>query len=149
MLAKVENQQYRELEPLSVPDFVNVSLTLFEDYISEKQLTVTSSMGDALLVNANSFLLETLLHNFLSNAIRHTPAGGQVHIMLENGALAIANSGKQALEKQCLFERFSSASKNKISSGLGLAIIKEIANKYHWQIDYDFEDGFHFFSVEF
>lgn len=147
VLAKVENHQYNDRESLDVEEYTQSAHSLFEDYLTDKNLSFTLEVTEDLIVQANSFLLETLLHNLFSNAIRHTAAGGQINIKLENGKLLFSNTGIEALNTQHLFERFSMSTKNKISSGLGLSIIKEIAGKYNWTVEYAFENGFHTFSV--
>ena len=149
VLAKVENQQYDEKEKLDLMAYIESARTLFEDYIADKDLSIKVSISEAFVIEAHSFLLETLLHNLFSNAIRHTETGGQICISLEDQRLSFSNTGFEMLNPEHLFERFSIASRNKISSGLGLAIIKEIAGKYHWEIDYRFENEYHTFSVGF
>lgn len=149
ILAKVENRQYNELESLHVDHFINTSFLLLSDYINSKNITVTQNIKNTIEVQANYFLLETLINNLLSNAIRHTLVDGEIKIKLENNTLFISNSGKTALNKEQLFERFSSLSQEKSSSGLGLAIIKEIVNKYKWSINYHYQNGFHTFYIQF
>jgi signal transduction histidine kinase len=149
LLAKIENYQYNEKEQLDVKRCIESSLTLFEDYINDKNLIINNSIKNTIIISANSYLLETLINNFLSNAIRHTISGGHISIKLEGRKLFFGNSGITALKTRHLFERFSTTSKDKVSSGLGLAIIKEIANKYNWKISYCFENGDHTFTVAF
>jgi len=149
VLAKVENNQIGEPEYLKVTDQINSSFALFEDYIIAKNHSIEQKFENILNVHANPFLLETLLTNFLSNAIRHTPNGGNIKVQLKNRTLIFSNSGRNELIHKHMFERFSPTSKNQITSGLGLAIIKEIANKYGWKVAYQFENGFHIFSIEF
>lgn len=149
ILAKVENHQYSELETLDVQEFINTSLLLLDDYIGDKNINITKNLKKGITVHANSFLLETLINNLLSNAIRHTLTNGEIRLKIENKTFCISNSGTIALNEKQLFERFSSLSKEKVSSGLGLAIIKEITNKYEWDVVYSFYDGFHEFSVRF
>jgi signal transduction histidine kinase len=149
LLAKVENHQYSENEPLDANEYLENTLSLFEDYLNEKQFQVTNRVAKSIPVKANSFLLETLIHNLLSNAIRHTEHGGQILISSNAHVLEVKNTGKSSLDHSLLFERFSGSSGNKVSHGLGLAIIREIVKNYGWQIDYRFEEGFHIFSVTF
>ncbi len=149
VLAKVENHQYSDKEQIDIKEYLESAVTLFEDYLDEKQLKLSNSLEQSIIVNANSFLIETLIHNLLSNAIRHTLKGGQITVSYQDQTLQIINSGKESLDKSKLFERFSTASKDKVSSGLGLAIIQEITNKYNWQVVYHFENGNHLFSVSF
>lgn len=149
VLAKVENHQYADIEKLDIKEYIESSITLFEDYFDDKQLQISNNIKEPLLVNANSFLVETLIHNLLSNAIRHNLKGGQITLTYHDYTLQIINSGKDILDKSKLFERFSTTSKDKVSSGLGLAIIQEITNKYSWYVDYHFENGNHVFSISF
>ncbi|WP_422008023.1 sensor histidine kinase [Roseivirga pacifica] len=149
VLAKVENHQYADIEELDIKECLESSITLFEDYLGDKQLQISNNVKEPILVNANSFLVETLIHNLLSNAIRHTPKSGQIEITCDGKMLYVKNSGKESLDQNHLFERFSNATKEKVSSGLGLAIVQEVANKYQWQVSYHFESGFHGFKVSF
>ncbi|MEP0984362.1 HAMP domain-containing sensor histidine kinase [Ekhidna sp.] len=149
LLAKVENHQYSDIEALDIKEYLESSITLFEDYLGDKQLQIFNNIKEPLLVNANSFLVETLIHNVLSNAIRHTSQSGQIEISCDGRMLQVKNTGKESLDQNHLFERFSNATKDKVSSGLGLAIVREVANKYQWKVNYSFENGFHVFSMEF
>jgi len=149
LLVKVENYQYSDQEQLDVKEHLDSTISLFEDYLNEKQLQLSNQVKEAIVVNANSFLVETLIQNLLSNSIRHTSKGGQIAISSNGKSLIVMNTGKESLDQSRLFERFSNTTKGKVSSGLGLAIIREIANKYGWQVGYSFENGFHIFTVEF
>ncbi len=71
VLAKVENHQYIDLEQIDIKANLESVINLFEDYLDEKQLQVSYSVSQTIVVHANSFLIETLMHNLLSNAIRH------------------------------------------------------------------------------
>jgi signal transduction histidine kinase len=149
VLAKVENRLYDDKAPLDIKDYLESTLFLFEDYVDEKHLQLSTQEVNSLMVNANPFLIETLLHNLLSNGIRHTPKEGQLTLVCQKTTLQIMNSGTVSLDQTKLFKRFSASSNDQVSSGLGLAIIKEITNKYDWQVSYRFEEGYHIFSVNF
>lgn len=147
VLAKVENHQYTDFVQLDIKEHVEKTIGLFEDYLEEKQLHLSNEVTQSLMVNANTFLVETMIHNLLSNAIRHTPAAGHIIISSEQSSLKIMNTGAEGLDQTRLFERFTSITQNKVSSGLGLAIILEIAKKYGWQVNYDFSDKMHVFTL--
>ncbi|MCB0497539.1 MAG: HAMP domain-containing histidine kinase [Cyclobacteriaceae bacterium] len=149
LLAKVENQQYSGHKENNLVPLIQSTLDLFEDYIIDKKLKVSNQVQGSINVTANPYLLETLIHNLLSNAIRHTSAEGKIIIKNEGKAIYFLNSGIDNLNRKNLFERFSATTKDKVSSGLGLAIVKEIANRYNWKVNYFFTDGFHSFSLVF
>lgn len=149
LLAKVENHQYEELEDVNIRSCIENSLELFEDYVADKQLELKTSLDENMVINASPFLLETLINNLLSNAIRHTKESGQISITLLNDQLVFTNSGVETLASEKLFKRFSIVAKEVVGSGLGLAIVKEITSRYHWNISYSFHDHKHTFSLTF
>ena len=147
VLSKVENHQYSDKEQIDITEYLESAISLFEDYLDDKELRLSNDVIEPIVLNANAFLIETLIHNLLSNAIRHTPKGGQITVSYQQAIFQVRNSGKESLDKSRLFERFSTTTKDKVSSGLGLAIIQEIAKKYGWEVTYNYESNFHVFSV--
>lgn len=93
--------------------------------------------------------IEKLIFNLLSNAIKYTPIGKEIevsvyHAKKENGvALEVKDQGKGMSKdiQNKLFVRFSSFNpdKNKPSTGIGLSIVKEVADKHHARIMVDSE----------
>lgn len=149
VLARVENMQFSDHEQLDLTQYLQTGVLLFEDYLVAKRLHLENTISYSIVISANSFLIETLVYNLLSNAIRHTPKSGEIKISGNGNTLYIANTGKESLDESNLFKRFAITTKDMISSGLGLAIIYEIVNKYGWKISYRFEDGFHIFMIRF
>lgn len=149
LLAKIENSQFSETTSYDLSSMLNENMELLTDYFEDRKLTINQKVNHPFSVSCNKFLLETLLNNLLTNAIRHTPINGLVTIALEGKTLVFRNSGTVALRKDNLFERFSVSSSDTTNSGLGLAIVKEICNRYQWKITYAFENNFHSFSVAF
>ena len=80
--------------------------------------------------------LHILLRNLLDNAVKYSPAGGQVDVSLRDGAapcLAVEDSGPgiAPAERERVFDRFYRVAGAPASgSGLGLAIVKAIAHRH-------------------
>jgi two-component system sensor histidine kinase TctE len=90
----------------------------------------------ALTLPAQAGLLDEALANLLHNALRYTPAGGQVTVAVRAEAglawLSVADNGPgiPAAEHHRAGERFFRASNaNQPGSGLGLAIVRSIAER--------------------
>lgn len=149
LLAKIENSQFAETETLDVPMVLAQNIELLADYINDKNLQLTNEAKQPFTIICNKLLLEILLNNLLTNAIRHTPKDNRIIIQLTDNTLQIQNTGAEALNKEKLFERFAVSSAETTSSGLGLAIVKEICTRYEWDVNYSFENNLHFFSVTF
>ncbi len=150
VLAKVESEQFQSDQNLNLKQVIDNALLLFEDYMDDKELQCHFDGSQSTLLYCDPFLVETLIQNLLSNAIRHSKNGSGIWIKLNGSLLEIANEGQESLETDKLFQRFSrNNSSDKVSSGLGLAIVKEIAHKYHWQVSYSFESSRHIFRLDF
>lgn len=149
ILAKIENQQFSEAKNLDVLEPLQENLQLLQDYYLSKNLNVVEDLHSGSMVNANPLLVETLLSNLLTNAIKFSKTGGTIEVYLKDRLLSISNAGEESLLTEGLFERFTNVSKESGSSGLGLAIIKEICESYGWKLNYRFENHRHLFSVEF
>ena len=100
---------------------------LAKNLVLELDAMPTTVAGDA-------DLLRILLRNLVDNAIRYTPAGGRIAVVVGTDAsgtlLSVADSGPgiPENEREHMFERFSRLAGQDIEgSGLGLSIVRRIA----------------------
>lgn len=149
ILAKIENEQFSDAKKLKIGTHLKENIELLEDYFQSKKLEVIKEMQSSKIVIANPFLVDTMISNLLTNAIKFAREKDVIEIKLQNDTLSISNSGEHSLEVDQLCERFTNVSEGSSSSGLGLAIVKEICGSYNWKLRYRFENKRHFFSVEF
>ncbi len=89
-------------------------------------------------------LLERVLENLIDNALRHTPAGGEVRVELEAGVEHVTvrvrdtGGGIPAEELSRVFERFhrvAESGDNEAGSGLGLSIARRIVELHGGSIE--------------
>jgi signal transduction histidine kinase len=147
LLAKVDNEQFNSSEKLELLAFISHSLTLFEDYIEAKSISVKTHFAENTLLTTNEFLLETLLHNLISNAIKYSDPNSEIQLETSSNGFSIKNEGNEPLSSEEIFLRFKRSTAAETGSGLGLSIVQEICNKYHWQINYRFENKQHIFAI--
>ena len=107
--------------------------------------------GRVAWIEGNRSMIEELLYNLCSNAIRYNKPNGLVEILVteteEGTLLKVADTGigipKQHQEH--VFERFyrvdKSRSKERGGTGLGLAIVKHIVAEHNAQISLESEEG--------
>lgn len=149
LLAKIENKQFAEVENIELIEIIKETQNLLTDYISAKKITVSKNVTEKLSITCNKTLIEILITNLLINAIVHNTENGTIEIDFSDRILTVSNTGKKALKRDKIFERFAVFSPENTNSGLGLAIIKEICNHYQWKINYAFKNNSHSFSVKF
>jgi signal transduction histidine kinase len=122
----------------------------FSELITEKGIELKKEYRSTLVVNMNPALAEILLTNLISNAIKHNLHEGKINIMILECELVISNTGYPLnLRPEELFRRFSKDSSKPESLGLGLAIVRKIADTNNIIVDYTCKNDIHTLRVLF
>lgn len=150
MLAKIDNEQYAQDEEVNLKTFIQKRLYAYSCLNASGNVSLKEPSPD-MTIHANVTLLESLLDNLVLNAIHHKKQNTDVFIGIAGRSLSVSNKGieEKPLEKEELFKRFSNNGDKNRGNGLGLAIVKAICDFHHWHVDYQFNDGFHVFTVDF
>ncbi len=149
LLAKIDNNQFEQTEQIDVPVVLNRILQLFDGITDGSKIHSAIKQG-SLMVKANNTLLESLISNLITNAVRHNTENGEVFLVLEENRFIISNASNESrLNSDVLFTRFHRISERAKGNGLGLAIIKAICDYHGWAIGYEYGEGIHSFIVEF
>jgi len=137
-LAKLDSDEIRlEREPFNLSELVQDVVHKFQLKAKEKRIRISMKIEkDLPFVNADIGLIERVLENLIENAIRYTPQGGSIRLLLarlkKNIAVQIRDTGCGVPEKELpnIFNRFYQFDKSREGemghSGLGLAITKRI-----------------------
>ena len=125
-------------EPVDLIDSVRLAVADMLAQAQLKQIDLGLVKSEPAWVRGQPEALRMALRNLLDNAIKYTPAGGQIDISIEvvNGQalLAVDDSGPGISPdaRPRVFDRFFRAGNvlAETGSGLGLAIVKTIADRH-------------------
>lgn len=148
LLAKIENDQFREVETVDVANVIHKTTEGLQELADEKNLSVTLTVQAHELL-ADPAQIEILISNLLSNAVRHTSPQGKIHITLSDGVLKVSNTGGPLQHPERIFERFQRDRSHSSGSGLGLSLVSKICERNSYAIAYTYRNDWHHFEVRF
>ncbi len=150
LLNKLEHHEYDKSESILLNQTVQESLDAVEELIDMKSITLKTQISEPVHLNFNRALADILLHNLLSNAIRHNTPNGQIFVCLTPRGLTVKNTGKTpTIPTSQMFQRFKKDNQCAHSVGIGLAIVKQICDLNQFGISYHFKEGWHILDVKF
>ena len=119
LLARDEQSPVQEL--VINLDFLNEQVTELASYSDSNQCKISIQILDNVVLEAEATLFKALLKNLLINAINCSPQG-QISVFMDKQHLTIIDNGSGLDSKHRGYEGF----------GIGLIIVKDICEKYHW-----------------
>lgn len=146
---KMQSQQLRVVET-EIGTLVEEFCSDFRELGEEQHIHfqyINQAPGEKLWVDTDA--LEKILMNLLSNAFKYTPSGKNVRVILKKSDKTIDlqvqddGPGIQKEKQKNLFTRFVSFNedKSKPSTGIGLSMVKELAERHGAKVSVDSEDG--------
>lgn len=145
--------------PVSTETVVAAAVAAAQDRFDDKGVTLSRRVSEGLpSLSADPHRLAQILGNLLDNALRHTPAGGEVTIdaaVNADGAvtLTVADTGEgiPAEHLPHVFERFYRADtardRDHGGSGIGLAIVKALVEAHRGRISVSSSDAGTTFTI--
>ncbi len=137
-----------QVEPISLKKVFDSVLSDIADQILERKIELITDIAD-ITVNSNKEKLEILFSNLVSNAVFYTPQNGEIDIIIEKHFnhvdVIIKDTGigiaEEYLDK--IFNEYFMTPEakrfNKMSTGLGLQIVKTISEQLELSISVESE----------
>jgi len=115
--------------------------------VAEKKQIDLGVDGDDCEIVTNELDLQTLIKNLADNAVRYTPNGGRIDLRVlrqdDTVILQVRDNGPgiPEAERERVFDAFYRVpGSDEIGSGLGLSIVRTIANRAGVSIELDYSD---------
>ncbi len=151
-LARAEAGELRVVrEPFTLADLCESVVEVLEPVADARSVSLSCRCREDVDVTGDRGWIERLLVNLIDNALKFTPAGGRVEVLVDQAhdmaVLTVRDSGigipKDALPH--VFERFYRADSSRTpevdGAGLGLALVKWIAERHQGTVEIVSDEG--------
>lgn len=143
-LARQEPRAEPERQRVALDELVREVVAEMVPLADARRIDLGMSVAQPAAVNGDPEALRTLVRNLVDNAVRYTPESGRVDVSVERGAeqaeaavIRIIDTGPgiALAERERVFDRFyRSPGTSPPGSGLGMAIVKAIADAHRAQV---------------
>src|SRR5262249_13583313 len=141
MLARLNGEVSIDRKPVDFGEVVNEVVGAVEPLAASRSIALHSSVREGVRIEGSETHLRRLVINLLDNALKFTPSGGKIELLLTAAhgiaTLQVTDTGPgiDASELPLIFDRFfRGARANGEGSGLGLSLCREIARLHGGQI---------------
>lgn len=138
-------------EEIDITDLVKTSVRSYESLAEKKNISITVSADENVLLTTDRQCLSRVLDTLLSNAIKFSKEGKHVWVCLKNAddhiEIMVKDEarGFTSEDKLRLFQKFQKLSakptSGESSTGLGLFIAKKMLDTIHGEIRCDSQEG--------
>lgn len=134
-ISRLENQKITaEKKPFNLSEQVCRCAVGYEYLWEEKEIEFETDFDQNIIITNDEKLLDIVWNNLISNALKFTPFGGNVTVIVkqvdDKAVVTVSDTGCGIGEGQMshIFEKFyqSDSSHGTEGNGLGLAMVKEI-----------------------
>jgi signal transduction histidine kinase len=145
-IARVESGAYRSaFAPVDLDKIVRDVCDLYQAIAHERSILLSCSSDPAIQVFGDRELLAQALTNILDNALKYTPHGGSVSVVLrrseDTASITVADSGPgiPVADRQRVLQRFTrlDQARSHAGNGLGLALVNAVVSQHHGKLTLD------------
>jgi signal transduction histidine kinase len=149
LISKIENDQYLKNEKIDLLQVLEEVLEEIEERLMEKDIKIIRQFYENIEINpGNKALLYTMFTNVINNAIKYNKAGGNIIITTKTTGneftieIKDTGIGMKKEDIPTIFDRFKRLHNSTAEGfGLGLPIVKTIANFHQMKVRVDSEVG--------
>ena len=140
LISRIDNNQYAINETITINAIIIEIGDVLEEIIQQKKIVVTQNITLDFNIKGNKTLIQVLMTNLITNAIKYNKPFGKITItdaIIDNQYIVIvADTGIGMNDEQLIqiFNRFTRINFDQEGYGIGLAIVDSIAKLHQIEI---------------
>jgi signal transduction histidine kinase/tetratricopeptide (TPR) repeat protein len=138
-------------QTVNLHEIIGSSINILQSDALKKSITITNKVSDAITINSDPDILETISRNIINNSIKFTHSGGSIDIKDDTShnkvVIKISDTGV-GIEKDAVKKLFridskyrSTGTNDEKGTGLGLVICAELIKKINGDITVESAPG--------
>lgn len=142
-LNRVDAQVDPDMTDVPLSPLVRAQIAELYEGMLARGVEVNFESNDDVILRGNPILLEVLIHNLLGNAAKYAAPNTEMHVNLDSSMLSVSNRVEQGhnVVVERLEDRFyRGQNPGAVGAGLGLGIVRLIAERHHFTVDYQCPD---------
>lgn len=148
LLTRIENREFVSKEKIDFGEITRSLLSQMNEQFLLKRLKTKITTDEPFFYAIHKSLAEILISNLLVNALRYSDAGSEININITKNSFTISNPGKPlSFEPEKLFQRFFKKANSSGSMGIGLSLVKTIADVHQLNVSYSCKNSHHVFEL--
>lgn len=152
-LIKKDRVEY-EKEILSISQILSQRIDFFDEIAKSNSLLFITSIEEDVYLRFNKTLLERIIDNNLSNAIKYSHSNSTIYVELSykdtnDIEFSVRTNSKKIADSDKIFNDFYRENNARGGFGIGLRIVKEISDKNNVIIKLESNDEFTKFTYRF
>jgi len=125
--------------------FCHERIAFFKDLLDAKDIKITASIEERIIMSFSRLELSRIMDNTLSNAIKYSKNSTEITVSLyekeQQILLKVCDQGRGIEDISKIFDRYYRGDKISGGFGIGLNIVKKICDKHHIGIKVDSNKG--------
>jgi two-component system sensor histidine kinase/response regulator len=148
---KSKNINKSDRERIELSQLISNNIDFFKSSTALKSILFEFKEGTQTYISANGNMLETIVRNLVSNAVKFTPNGGTINItsekVLDTVRLVVSDTGRgikpETINSLFKFEtsKSTAGTDGEVGSGLGLVLCKELVSSNNGVIQIESQLG--------
>ena len=149
-LARLRSEHYDSTRPVAIIPIARQVVASFESLAKERMLDLGLEFKEEVVVLSTEDAIEKIAVNLISNAIKYSPPGARICVSADKsedtGTISVMDTGR-GIESERLphifepFERGHDEAERIPGSGLGLALVHELATAHGGKVDVESVPG--------
>jgi PAS domain S-box/PAS domain S-box/PAS domain S-box/PAS domain S-box len=139
-------------EKFNLKQLAGTGIEVLKESAHKKEIKINCSIPDNIEIYADSHMIETIIRNLVSNAIKFTPKSGEIHVSASVTPgnpveIRVSDNGigmsRELMSKLFLLNERTNrkGTEDEPSTGLGLLLCKEFVEKHGGTIRVESEEG--------